>query len=93
MKLSNNIKDDISKFWSSVDENDLKNEKIKLNIEADDFIGVFKYMLIQGEIEDIYSQMYFIESFTSNQIKLESEWYYLSLIQVSLMQLEENIEK
>lgn len=93
VKLSNNIKDDISKFWSSVDENDLKNEKIKLNIEADDFIGVFKYMLIQGEIEDIYSQMYFIESFTSNQIKLESEWYYLSLIQVSLMQLEENIEK
>ena len=50
-------------------------------------------MLIQGEIDDIYSEIFFIESFTSNQIKLESEWYYLSLLQVSLMQLEEKEEK
>ena len=62
---------------------------MKLNIEADDFISIFKYMIIKGEIEDIYSQIVFVESFTSNLIKSESEWYYLSLIQVSLIQLEE----
>ena len=89
VKLSQNIKEEIDEFWSQADENELKNKKIKLNIEADDFISIFKYMLIKSEIEDIYSQIYFIESFTSNQIKSESEWYYLSLIQVSLMQLEE----
>ena len=89
VQLSKNIKEEIDQFWSQVDENELKNKKIKLNIEADDIISIFKYMLIKGEIEDIYSHIYFIESFTSNQIKSESEWYYLSLIQVSLMQLEE----
>ena len=89
MNLSKIIKEEISQFWGNPDENELKDKKIKLNIEADDFISIFKYMLIKGEIEDIYSQIYFIESFTSNQIKSESEWYYLSLIQVSLMQLEE----
>ena len=89
MNLSKIIKEEISQFWGNLDENELKDKKIKLNIEADDFISIFKYMLIKGEIEDIYSQIYFIESFTSNQIKSESEWYYLSLIQVSLMQLEE----
>ena len=93
VQLSKNISNDISKFWSLVDENDLKNKNIKLNIEADDFISIFKYLLIQGEIDDIYSEIFFIESFTSNQIKLESEWYYLSLLQVSLMQLEEKEEK
>ena len=89
VKLSKIIADDIANFWSSIDENELKNEKLKLNIEADDFISIFKYILINGDINDIYSEIYFIESFTSNQIKSESEWYYLSLIQVSLMQLEE----
>lgn len=91
-KLSKIIADDISKFWSQADENELKNEQLVLKIEADDFISIFKYMLIKGEIEDIHSEICFIESFTSNQIKSESEWYYLSLIQVSLMQLEENKE-
>ena len=89
VKLSKIIAGDIAKFWSLADENELKNEKLKLNIEADDFISIFKYMIIQGEIEDIYSQINFVESFTSNLIKSESEWYYLSLIQVSLIQLEE----
>ena len=89
IKLSKNIADEIEKFWSSVEENELKKEKLKLNIEADDFISIFKYILIKGGIEDIHCEISFIESFTSNQIKSESEWYYLSLIQVSLMQLEE----
>ncbi len=89
VKLSKTIAEDINKFWSHINEDDLKNQKIKLNIEADDFISIFKYIIIKGGIEDIYSHIFFIESFTSNQIKSESEWYYLSLIQVSLMQLEE----
>ena len=92
MNLSKNIEDDISKFWSLADEKELKDVHLKLNIVADDFISIFKYMLIKGGIEDIYSQISFIESFTSNQIKSESEWYYLSLIQVSLLQLEESKE-
>ena len=92
MNLSTNIEDDISKFWSLADEKELKDGHLKLNIEADDFISIFKYMLIKGEIDDIHSHISFIESFTSNQIKSESEWYYLSLIQVSLLQLEENKE-
>ena len=89
VKLSKMIAEDISRFWSGIDENELENNKLKLNIEADDFISIFKYMLIKGGIENIYSQIFFIESFTSNQIKSESEWYYLSLIQVGLVQLEE----
>jgi hypothetical protein len=92
MNLSKNIQEDISKFWSLADEKELKDDHLKLNIEADDFISIFKYMLIKGEIDDIHSQISFIESFTSNQIKSESEWYYLSLMQVSLLQLEENKE-
>ena len=89
VKLSKIIAEDISKFWSNINEDELKNEKLKLNIEADDFISIFKYIINKGGIEDIYSHIFFIESFTSNQIKSESEWYYLSLMQVSLMQLEE----
>jgi hypothetical protein len=89
VKLSKIIAEDISKFWSNINEDELKNEKLKLNIEADDFISIFKYIIIKGGIEDIYSHIFFIESFTSKQIKSESEWYYLSLMQVSLMQLEE----
>ena len=72
-----------------MDEEDLKKENINLNIEADDFINIFKFILIKGEIKNICAEISFIESFTSNQIKQDSEWYYLSLIQVSLMQLEE----
>ena len=46
-------------------------------------------MLIKSGITNIHNQICFIEGFTSNQIKSDSDWYYLSLIQVSLMQLEE----
>ena len=83
------ISEEISTFWSQVDEEELKKENINLNIEADDFINIFKFILIKGEIKNICAEISFIESFTSNQIKQDSEWYYLSLIQVSLMQLEE----
>ena len=89
VELSKIISKEISDFWSQVDENDLKKSKINLNIEADDFISIFKYILIKGEFLNIHSEICFIESFTTNQIKSEKDWYYLSLIQVSLMQLEE----
>ena len=89
VKLSKIISEEISNFWSQVHQEDLKNKNIHLNIEADDFISIFKYLLFKSEISDIHAQICFIDSFTSNQIKLDSEWYYLSLIQVSLMQLEE----
>jgi len=89
VKLSKIISEEISNFWSQVDQEDLKNKNINLNIEADDFISIFKYLIFKSEIPDIHAQICFIDSFTSNQIKLDSEWYYLSLIQVSLMQLEE----
>ena len=46
-------------------------------------------MIFKSEINNIHSEISFIESFISNQIKSDSEWYYLSLIQVSLAQLEE----
>ena len=90
VKLSKIISEEISNFYSKVNEEDLKKKNINLNIEADDFISIFKYMLIKSELINIHSELCFIDSFTSNQIKSDSEWYYLSLIQVSLMQLEEN---
>ena len=89
VKLSKIISEEISNFYSKVNEEDLKKKNINLNIEADDFISIFKYMLIKSELINIHSELCFIDSFTSNQIKSDSEWYYLSLIQVSLMQLEE----
>jgi len=89
VKLSKIISEEISNFWSQVNQEDIKNKNINLNIEADDFISIFKYLIFKSEIPDIHAQICFIDSFTSNQIKLDSEWYYLSLIQVSLMQLEE----
>ena len=89
VKLSKIISEEISNFWSQVDQEDIINKNINLNIEADDFISIFKYLIFKSEIPDIHAQICFIDSFTSNQIKLDSEWYYLSLIQVSLMQLEE----
>ena len=89
VKLSKIISEEISNFWSQVKEEEIKKKNINLNIEADDFISIFKYMLFKAEITNIHEEICFIESFSSNQIKSDSEWYYLSLIQVSLMQLEE----
>lgn len=89
VKLSKIISEEISTFWSQINEAKLKEKNIKLNIEADDFIGIFKYILVKAGISNIHNEICFIESFTTNQIKSDSEWYYLSLIQVSLMQLEE----
>ena len=89
VKLKEIISEEISEFWSKFDQEEIKNKNINLNIEADDFISIFKYMIFKSEIINIHSEISFIESFTSNQIKSDSEWYYLSLIQVSLAQLEE----
>ena len=89
VKLKKIISEEISEFWSKFDKEEIKNKNINLNIEADDFISIFKYMIFKSEIINIHSEISFIESFTSNQIKSDSEWYYLSLIQVSLAQLEE----
>ena len=89
VKLKKIISEEISEFWSKCDQDELKNKNINLNIEADDFISIFKYMIFKSEINNIHSEISFIESFISNQIKSDSEWYYLSLIQVSLAQLEE----
>ena len=89
VKLKKIISEEISEFWSKYGQDELKDKKINLNIEADDFISIFKYMIVKSEINNIHSEISFIESFTSNQIKSDSEWYYLSLIQVSLAQLEE----
>ena len=89
VKLSKIIQEEISNFWSQIKEKEIKEKNINLNIEADDFINIFKYMLIKSGITNIHNEIYFIECFTSNQIKSDSDWYYLSLIQVSLMQLEE----
>ena len=89
VKLSKIIQEEISNFWSQIKEKEIKEKNINLNIEADDFINIFKYMLIKSGITNIHNEICFIECFTSNQIKSDSDWYYLSLIQVSLMQLEE----
>ena len=89
VKLSKIIQEEISNFWSQIKEKEIKEKNIYLNIEADDFINIFKYMLIKSGITNIHNEICFIECFTSNQIKSDSDWYYLSLIQVSLMQLEE----
>lgn len=89
VKLSKIIQEEISNFWSQIKEKEIKEKNINLNIEADDFINIFKYMLIKSGIANIHNEICFIECFTSNQIKSDSDWYYLSLIQVSLMQLEE----
>ena len=89
VKLSKIIQEEISNFWSQIKEKEIKEKNINLNIEADDFLNIFKYMLIKSGITNIHNEICFIECFTSNQIKSDSDWYYLSLIQVSLMQLEE----
>ena len=89
VKLSKIIQEEISNFWHQIKEEEIKEKNINLNIEADDFINIFKYMLIKSGITNIHNEICFIECFTSNQIKSDSDWYYLSLIQVSLMQLEE----
>ena len=89
VKLSKIIQEEISNFWSQIKEKEIKEKNINLNIEADDFINIFKYMLIKSGITNIHNEICFIECFTSNQIKSDTDWYYLSLIQVSLMQLEE----
>ena len=89
VKLSKIIQEEISNFWSQIKEKEIKEKNINLNIESDDFINIFKYMLIKSGITNIHNEICFIECFTSNQIKSDSDWYYLSLIQVSLMQLEE----
>ena len=89
VKLSKIIQEEISNFWHQKKEEEIKEKNINLNIEADDFINIFKYMLIKSGITNIHNEICFIECFTSNQIKSDSDWYYLSLIQVSLMQLEE----
>ena len=80
VKLSKIIQEEISNFWSQIKEKEIKEKNINLNIEADDFINIFKYMLIKSGITNIHNEICFIECFTSNQIKSDSDWYYLSLI-------------
>lgn len=88
--LSEYIKDDINEYWDNIKEEELMKNKVKLNIESDDLLNIIKYLLIKGNFGDIDEQIYFIESFTSIQIKSDNEYYNLSLIMSCLDKFEEN---
>ena len=92
-KLRKSIKDEIEEFWGILPEEELKRKELKLQIEIDDYINIFEYMIVKSGMNELITHIDFFEIFTNNKIKKELDDYNLQQIKVGLMQINDFEEK
>ena len=92
-KLRKSIKNEIDEFWGILPENELKRKELKFEIEIDDFINIFEYMIVKSGMNDLYAHIDFVEIFTNEKIRKEIDDYNLQQIKVGLMQINDLEDK
>ena len=92
-KLRKSIKTEIEEFWGILPEEELKRKELKLEIEIDDYINIFEYMIIKSGMNELISHIDFVEIFTNDKIRKELDDYNLQQIKVGLMQINDSEEK
>ena len=88
-KLRKSIKDEIDEFWGYLPEDELKRKELKFEIEIDDYINIFEYMIVKSGLNDLMAQIDFIEIFVNDKIKKELGEYNMKQIKVGLMQISD----
>ena len=92
-KLRKSIKDEIEEFWGNLPENELKSKELKFEIEIDDYINIFEYMIVKSGMNDLYAHIDFVEIFTNEKIRKELDDYNLQQIKVGLLQINDLEDK
>ena len=92
-KLRKSIKAEIDEFWENLPEEELKRKELKFEIEIDDYINIFEYMIVKSGLNDLISHIDFVEIFTNDKIRKELDDYNMQQIKVGLMQISDLEEK
>ena len=82
------ILEEIKEFWSQVPEESNKKE-LKLDIDIDDYINIFEYIIIKSGMSDLIVHIEYIEAFTTEKTRKNIDDYNLQQIKVGLMQLSD----
>ena len=77
--------DNITQIWKPIQEN-LK--KGFLDIDGDELILIFTYILIKSKFENILIHLYFIKYFTTKSAKTNQGYYY-SLIEAAVVNIRD----
>ena len=86
-KLTKSIKDEIDEFWKQVPKEELKMKELKFEVEIDDYINIFEYMIVKSGMNDLIAHIDFVEIFTNDKIRKELSDYNLQQIKVGIMQI------
>ena len=92
-KLRKSINDEINAFWGILPEDELKSKELKFEIEIDDYINIFEYMIVKSGMDDLIDQIDLVEIFTNEKIRKELDDYNMQQIKVGLMQISDLDEK
>ena len=88
-KLRKSISEEIEEFWGQLPEEELKRKELRFEVEIDDYINIFEYMIIKSGMNDLFAQIDFVEIFTNDKIRKELDDYNLQQIKVGLMQIND----
>lgn len=85
--LTKSIRKDIHNFWNQLPKEEYEVLEQSFEIEADDFINIFEYIIINSKISDLDVHIEFIETFINEKIRTDINEYNLNMIKVGLMQI------
>ena len=88
-KLRKSISDEIEEFWGQLPEEELKRKDLRFEVEIDDYINIFEYMIVKSGMNDLFAQIDFVEIFANDKIRTELNDYNLKQIKVGLMQIND----
>ena len=92
-KLRKSIRDEINEFWRQLPEDELNKKELRIEIEIDDYINIFEYMIVKAGMNELFAHIDFIEIFTNDKIRKEFDDYNLQQIKVGIMQISDFEEK
>ena len=88
-KLRKSIRDEINEFWGQLPKEELKMKELKFEIEIDDYINIFEYMIVKSGMNELLAHIDFVEIFTNEKIRRELDDYNLQQIKVGIMQISD----
>jgi hypothetical protein len=92
-KLRKSIKDEINEFWRQLPEDELNKKELRIEIEIDDYINIFEYMIVKAGMNELIAHIDFVEIFTNDKIRKDFDDYNLQQIKVGIMQISDFEEK
>ena len=92
-KLRKSIFDEINDFWGQLPKEELNKKELKFEIEIDDYINIFEYMIVKGDMNELFAHIDFVEIFTNDKIRKEFDDYNLQQIKVGIMQISDSEDK